>query len=604
MKYFKLSSLPAIGLLLSSCGGSSDDQPLDTTYPVISVESQLNVVERETISLEATATDESGILSYQWRQKDGITVNINATNQAKISFSAPSLLLSQGTQQLTFEVSVTDNNNLTSMTDVIVNVSPISRVPVVTVASNELSNESGAFTTLSWEITENEPIASVALSSDNNSIRAIEIIDNAQATFNAPLAFEQETSTTLTLTITDEDNNVVYKNINLTSSPVHSMFKAPRLVFEHDVDIGTLSNELERIAIKDDNDITGAYLLSYVDGELALSQDLDLSALPESIDSSGQFVIDFDHDGKKDIVSMRHPEENTCDQIGTAEFILQVNYQNEANFDEQESLMSFGCLEVIGDDSPSLNIRHVKDFNDDGHLDIATQKDWYIFNPSSQDYEVDDRFKSEHYFDGIDRYVNKYPLDINKDSHTDILNTPKQSFEECGHMKFLQICANLEWAESLGESSYLNYVVIDEDLGTYFDFQMLDVNLDGTEELVVTFEPWEDPKYMWRDDEDTRWYTFSQGTVTKNAVEFISHFEDMTCSGTPYFVDINIYKNTLALFDYNNQFNKPVVVEVQQIPTGDETLSRQLLVDIEQDGDIDILSWVENKIYLIENISK
>jgi C1A family cysteine protease len=100
--------------------GSCKEQEVSNQPPVVNAESNKNADEITTVTLNATASDSDGyIAKAQWTQTGGITVVIDNANTLNASFVAPSV---DSDTQLTFQLTVTDDNGATASDTVVVTV--------------------------------------------------------------------------------------------------------------------------------------------------------------------------------------------------------------------------------------------------------------------------------------------------------------------------------------------------------------------------------------------------------------------------------------------------------------------------------------------------
>lgn len=116
---------------LSGCkGGSSSDEGdavKANRAPVANAGADQRVTALHSVTLIGTGTDADGtVTAYAWAQTGGITVELDATDTAQISFTAPDVA-SQTT--LTFTLSVTDDDGDTHSDSVVVIVIPTPAVP-------------------------------------------------------------------------------------------------------------------------------------------------------------------------------------------------------------------------------------------------------------------------------------------------------------------------------------------------------------------------------------------------------------------------------------------------------------------------------------------
>ncbi|WNC67107.1 DUF1566 domain-containing protein [Thalassotalea nanhaiensis] len=136
MKYtinkIKLLIKTALLFSLFSCGGGGgssepeeDTQPVKSVnqFPVVDAGSDVHGYESSILTLNASASDQDGFIShYQWRQTEGVSVNIIDPQSPMASIELPSV---DEQQVLTFEITVTDNEKAIVSDSVNVVVIPV-----------------------------------------------------------------------------------------------------------------------------------------------------------------------------------------------------------------------------------------------------------------------------------------------------------------------------------------------------------------------------------------------------------------------------------------------------------------------------------------------
>ena len=132
MNISKLSLNIASLLFLSSCGNSDNNNSNDVNSstpnvsPVIAEIAELNVSERDPVTITSSASDSDGtISSYLWTQASGSTIELAKNDTSTLSFIAPEL---SATEVFTFDLLVTDNNGATATQSVTVNINAFDEI--------------------------------------------------------------------------------------------------------------------------------------------------------------------------------------------------------------------------------------------------------------------------------------------------------------------------------------------------------------------------------------------------------------------------------------------------------------------------------------------
>ena len=114
MTHNKLSMFILIATVVLLSGCQSNQPPNAQAGPDQTVDVG------EDVALRGSASDSDGaVQTYRWEQVDGPPVSISNTNQASVSFVAPTV---KGTVTLTFRLTAVDDNDATATDDVVVTI--------------------------------------------------------------------------------------------------------------------------------------------------------------------------------------------------------------------------------------------------------------------------------------------------------------------------------------------------------------------------------------------------------------------------------------------------------------------------------------------------
>lgn len=168
-----------VSSLLLGCGGSGDGAsappPIDTipmnSEPTVSISGNDSVQERQTLFLNADATDSDGnITSYLWSVKSGPSVSLNGADSSELSFTAPDV---DEDTSLVLDVTVTDNDGATTTSEISISITR--KVSSVTI--NGLVTDK-AITNANLVITVGDSIFN-AVANENGIYNAIITIDES-----------------------------------------------------------------------------------------------------------------------------------------------------------------------------------------------------------------------------------------------------------------------------------------------------------------------------------------------------------------------------------------------------------------------------------------
>jgi len=222
-----------------------------TVTPVNQLPAVVTTVERtmdseQMAKLTAIAIDSDGsIVSYLWQQTAGASVAIDDYQQAQIQFSLNGL----SSELLTFTVTATDNEGESSVNEL--SIDPTSDIPNVTTTA-ELFAKSGATTLIEWQNidTSNELNFEVLQVTGQQALVFNSLADGG-IYFDAPLVVGEAQTYQLSLSITDESASQFNLPISLTVSPNIASFAEVETILTMD----TTGIEVDKFATKDiDND--------------------------------------------------------------------------------------------------------------------------------------------------------------------------------------------------------------------------------------------------------------------------------------------------------------------------------------------------------------
>ncbi|NQZ12651.1 MAG: VCBS repeat-containing protein, partial [Algicola sp.] len=199
-------------------GETATDRVFVTVNPINSAPSasagdDQTVDEQSTVVLASNSVDSDGsINTFQWTQTAGNTVSLLDANSAQASFVAPTLTTSQ---DLTFSLSIIDNEGATATDSVIVTVVPVNASPVIYAGADQSVNEQTTVT-LSGSATDTDgTISSVAWTQISGESVTLNNADTTTATFDMPAT---SGIYTFEFSATDNEGGVATDTVNINNS--------------------------------------------------------------------------------------------------------------------------------------------------------------------------------------------------------------------------------------------------------------------------------------------------------------------------------------------------------------------------------------------------
>ena len=176
------------------------------------------VNEQQSVTLSGSGTDSDGTIdTYLWTQTSGTAVNLSNVAVANPSFTSPTLTQSE---QLTFELTVTDNQGAIDVDSVIVTVVPVNAEPTVSAGDNQNIVKGTAVTLTASASDADGQITNYQWTQTGGTAVTLNDSDTASASFTAPNA---STLLTFQLTVTDNEGATASDtiDINIIDSAQH-----------------------------------------------------------------------------------------------------------------------------------------------------------------------------------------------------------------------------------------------------------------------------------------------------------------------------------------------------------------------------------------------
>ncbi|NVK25650.1 MAG: DUF1566 domain-containing protein [Gammaproteobacteria bacterium] len=176
---------------------------VENSSPTVNAGIDQSVDEFSTVTLNGSATDSDGsIVSYQWTQLSGGSVVLSNADSDSASFTAPDVISSEN---LTFQLTVTDDNGATGVDSVTVTINPVStNTPPTADAGGNQAVVAGATVTLDGSNSTDTETTNLDFSwtQTSGSMVTLSSTDQAIVTFSAPNSSE---TLSFELTVTDEE---------------------------------------------------------------------------------------------------------------------------------------------------------------------------------------------------------------------------------------------------------------------------------------------------------------------------------------------------------------------------------------------------------------
>ncbi|MEE1673905.1 DUF1566 domain-containing protein [Agarivorans aestuarii] len=181
--------------------------------PTASAGSNQTVDEQTPVTLTASASDTDGsIASYQWTQTAGTTVTLSGATTTSASFTSPTLI---SAETLTFEVTVTDNENDSASAQVSVLVEPINALPTVSAGSNQTVDEQTPVTLTASASDTDGSIASYQWTQTAGTTVTLSGATTASASFTSPEITSSE-NLSFTVDVSDNEGGTAQASITVT----------------------------------------------------------------------------------------------------------------------------------------------------------------------------------------------------------------------------------------------------------------------------------------------------------------------------------------------------------------------------------------------------
>ncbi|MGY5450277.1 PKD domain-containing protein [Agarivorans sp. MS3-6] len=189
------------------------------TAPIATAGADQTVNEQTSVVLSVEATDVDGlIVSYAWTQLSGSNVTLNDANSAIADFTSPTLI---ATENLVFQVLVTDNEGLRASDTVSVSVNPVNTAPIVSAGVAQTVNEQTNVALSGVASDADGSITSYAWAQLSGSSVTLNDANSANASFTSPTLTTADTLV-FQITVTDDEGAVISDTVSVSVNPVNT----------------------------------------------------------------------------------------------------------------------------------------------------------------------------------------------------------------------------------------------------------------------------------------------------------------------------------------------------------------------------------------------
>ncbi|WP_411994769.1 PKD domain-containing protein [Agarivorans sp. DSG3-1] len=222
------------------------------TGPIVTTGADQSVNEQTSVMLTVNASDADGnIASYTWTQLSGTNISLSDANTAIASFTSPTIVTSEN---LVFQVLVTDNEGVSQIGLTQVTVNPVNAAPTVSAGNDQTIDEQN---NVSLNATANDTDGSIATYQWQQTAGvtvSLQDANTANASFIAP-EVSGDSVVQLEVTVTDNEGISVSDNVSITIannfSPTADII-APVLVRETELVVldGSGSSDTETASLQ------------------------------------------------------------------------------------------------------------------------------------------------------------------------------------------------------------------------------------------------------------------------------------------------------------------------------------------------------------------
>ncbi|TWX72804.1 PKD domain-containing protein [Colwellia sp. C1TZA3] len=214
----RIISVLIISSVLAACSGGGDGEKvpkpeIGNQSPVANAGSDQSVNENVLITLSGYGTDSDGNISaYSWSQTGGVLVTLENADSAITSFQAPEV---NSDEQLSFELSVTDNDGVTSADMVAITIINVLIPPTANAGDDQAVLESTTVTLSGSGTDLYGSISAYSWSQITGTLVTLQNSDSTTSSFQAPEITSDE-QLIFEFTVTDNDGTTSADTVEIT----------------------------------------------------------------------------------------------------------------------------------------------------------------------------------------------------------------------------------------------------------------------------------------------------------------------------------------------------------------------------------------------------
>ncbi len=266
-----------------SCGGggSSENENTKNIAPSLQLSSSVTSVKGgESITITAEAKDSDGsIVSYQWQQTSGTSVELASDATTNLSFLAPKVTV---TENLTIVLIVIDNDGASIQKSVSIQIKEINNAPTVVIESSHTTASVGIEVDLSANVTD-EDISSINYLWQQVQGPELVLSDTSLSTLNFVVPDVSSVSDViLSLQVTDNKGQISTAQTSLSLLPKQTI--PPEIYpLSYDVNLMSLEQSLLSVSANDSDGEIVSYQWQQISGPDLIFEDYGVDSLSVTV---------------------------------------------------------------------------------------------------------------------------------------------------------------------------------------------------------------------------------------------------------------------------------------------------------------------------------